>query len=208
MAFVIPLPVTCWRLVSNHTDTHKHRHTQTQTHKHTHTHAQTQTHTNTDTHTEAPLLHSQIQPLPPSPCSDAFWPWTLIAPTVLRAVVQDANIAPGDVEDIVVGNVLTDQAALMARVAQLLADIPHTVPVTTINRQCSSGLQVACSTRPPFLRLPARILCLCLCFFFSSADASACGRVLICCAGHHDHRGRNSHGRNRHWHWGRCRVHV
>eukprot|EP00043_Microstomoeca_roanoka_P013285 m.130156 g.130156 ORF g.130156 m.130156 type:complete len:412 (-) comp15714_c2_seq8:64-1299(-) len=61
--------------------------------------------------------------------------------TVLRAVVAEAGINPAEVEDIVVGNVLADQAAFMARIGQLLADIPHTVPITTINRQCSSGLQ-------------------------------------------------------------------
>eukprot|EP01147_Barroeca_monosierra_P009708 gene9708-1916_t len=60
---------------------------------------------------------------------------------VLRAVISDAQISADLIGDIVVGNVLTDQAALMARVGQLLADIPHTVPVSTINRQCSSGLQ-------------------------------------------------------------------
>ena len=30
----------------------------------------------------------------------------------------------------------------MARIAQLLAGIPETVPIASVNRQCSSGLQV------------------------------------------------------------------
>lgn len=31
--------------------------------------------------------------------------------------------------------------ALSSRVAQVRAGIPHTVPLSTVNRQCSSGLQ-------------------------------------------------------------------
>eukprot|EP00730_Choanoeca_flexa_P000905 TRINITY_DN10390_c0_g1_i1.p2 TRINITY_DN10390_c0_g1~~TRINITY_DN10390_c0_g1_i1.p2 ORF type:complete len:180 (+),score=35.86 TRINITY_DN10390_c0_g1_i1:142-681(+) len=60
---------------------------------------------------------------------------------VFEAVIDRTGVAPGDIEDIVVGNVLADQAALMARIAQLLSNIPETTPVTTVNRQCSSGLQ-------------------------------------------------------------------
>ncbi|EGD79080.1 Acaa1a protein [Salpingoeca rosetta] len=60
---------------------------------------------------------------------------------VLRSVVEEAGIASEEVEDVVVGNVLADQGILMARTAQLLADIPHTVPTVTLNRQCASGLQ-------------------------------------------------------------------
>ena len=33
----------------------------------------------------------------------------------------------------------------MARIAQLLSGIPHTVPLSTVNRQCSSGLQAFAS---------------------------------------------------------------
>lgn len=61
--------------------------------------------------------------------------------TVLQAVVERSGIASQAIEDICVGNVLADQAALMARTGQLLAGIPHTVPINTVNRQCSSGLQ-------------------------------------------------------------------
>lgn len=40
------------------------------------------------------------------------------------------------------GNVLQPGAgAVMARIAQFLSDIPETVPLSTVNRQCSSGLQ-------------------------------------------------------------------
>eukprot|EP00049_Salpingoeca_infusionum_P007326 m.118785 g.118785 ORF g.118785 m.118785 type:complete len:433 (-) comp13664_c0_seq1:147-1445(-) len=61
--------------------------------------------------------------------------------TVLKAVVARTQVDAGELEDVVVGNVLGIQSAFMARIAQLLAGIPETVPVTTVNRQCSSGLQ-------------------------------------------------------------------
>ncbi|ETI53494.1 hypothetical protein L914_03467 [Phytophthora nicotianae] len=61
---------------------------------------------------------------------------------VLQAVLKQAKVDPKLVGDIVVGNVLQPGAgAGMARMAQLAAGIPHTVPLHVINRQCSSGLQ-------------------------------------------------------------------
>lgn len=61
---------------------------------------------------------------------------------VLQAVVKQAKIDPKIVGDIVVGNVLQPGAgAGMARIAQLAAGIPYTVPLHVVNRQCSSGLQ-------------------------------------------------------------------
>lgn len=62
--------------------------------------------------------------------------------TVLRAVVGQSKIDPALLQDVVVGNVLEPGGgAAMARIAQLLAGIPHTVPLSAVNRQCSSGLQ-------------------------------------------------------------------
>ncbi|KUF93418.1 CCR4-NOT transcription complex subunit 3 [Phytophthora nicotianae] len=61
---------------------------------------------------------------------------------VLQAVLKQAKVDFKLVGDIVVGNVLQPGAgAGMARMAQLAAGIPHTVPLHVINRQCSSGLQ-------------------------------------------------------------------
>jgi acetyl-CoA acyltransferase 1 len=61
---------------------------------------------------------------------------------VLAAVLKQAKLDPKLVGDVVVGNVLQPGAgAGMARMAQLAAGIPHTVPLHVINRQCSSGLQ-------------------------------------------------------------------
>ncbi|XP_068413981.1 3-ketoacyl-CoA thiolase, peroxisomal isoform X2 [Eschrichtius robustus] len=65
---------------------------------------------------------------------------------VMTAVLQDVKLSPAQLGDICVGNVLQPGAgALMARIAQFLSDIPETVPLSTVNRQCSSGLQAVAS---------------------------------------------------------------
>ncbi|KAM6169457.1 3-ketoacyl-CoA thiolase, peroxisomal isoform 1-T1 [Rhynchocyon petersi] len=65
---------------------------------------------------------------------------------VMTAVLQDVNLSPEKLGDICVGNVLQPGAgAVMARIAQFLSDIPETVPLSTVNRQCSSGLQAVAS---------------------------------------------------------------
>ncbi|KAI9916715.1 hypothetical protein PsorP6_018032 [Peronosclerospora sorghi] len=61
---------------------------------------------------------------------------------VLQAVLHQTQLDPTRVGDIVVGNVLEPGAgAAMARMAQLAAGIPHSVPLHVVNRQCSSGLE-------------------------------------------------------------------
>ncbi|XP_046293169.1 3-ketoacyl-CoA thiolase A, peroxisomal isoform X2 [Marmota monax] len=61
---------------------------------------------------------------------------------VLSAVLQDVKLRPEQLGDISVGNVLQPGAgAIMARIAQFLSGIPETVPLSAVNRQCSSGLQ-------------------------------------------------------------------
>ncbi|XP_013887876.1 3-ketoacyl-CoA thiolase, peroxisomal [Austrofundulus limnaeus] len=61
---------------------------------------------------------------------------------VMTAVLTDVGLKPDQLGDICVGNVLQPGAgALMARVAHFLSGFPETVPVYTVNRQCSSGLQ-------------------------------------------------------------------
>ncbi|XP_069569954.1 3-ketoacyl-CoA thiolase, peroxisomal isoform X2 [Brachyistius frenatus] len=62
--------------------------------------------------------------------------------TVMTAVLTDVGLSPDQLGDVCVGNVLQPGAgALMARVAQFLSGFPEAVPVYTVNRQCSSGLQ-------------------------------------------------------------------
>jgi len=60
----------------------------------------------------------------------------------LEGVVKQAGIKPEVVGDVVVGNVQLDGAyAAPARMAQFRAGFPASVPLHTLNRQCSSGLQ-------------------------------------------------------------------
>ena len=49
---------------------------------------------------------------------------------------------PRSLGDVCVGNVLqAGGGAVTARMAQLMAGMPYTVPISAVNRQCSSGLQ-------------------------------------------------------------------
>ncbi|XP_010522426.1 PREDICTED: 3-ketoacyl-CoA thiolase 2, peroxisomal [Tarenaya hassleriana] len=70
------------------------------------------------------------------------YPDDLLAP-VLRALIEKTNVNPNEVGDIVVGTVLApgSQRASECRMAAFYAGFPETVPVRTVNRQCSSGLQ-------------------------------------------------------------------
>ena len=61
---------------------------------------------------------------------------------VLRAVLDRSKINPALVEDVCVGTVLAPGGgATEMRGASLLAGLPETTAVRTLNRQCSSGLQ-------------------------------------------------------------------
>jgi len=66
---------------------------------------------------------------------------------VLKAVIDRTGIAPADVGDVVFGSVLgpSSQRANEVRIGAFLAGFPETVPVHTVNRQCSSGLQAIAS---------------------------------------------------------------
>nr|GMD73127.1 3-ketoacyl-CoA thiolase 2, peroxisomal-like [Ipomoea batatas] len=63
--------------------------------------------------------------------------------SVLKAVIEKTNLNPAEVGDIVVGTVLApgSQRAIECRMAAFYAGFPETVPLRTVNRQCSSGLQ-------------------------------------------------------------------
>lgn len=69
-------------------------------------------------------------------------PDDLIIP-VLKRVLQCTNVNVEDIGDVVAGNVLQrgDTGVIQLRVAGLLSGLPATVPVHTVNRLCSSGLQ-------------------------------------------------------------------
>eukprot|EP01121_Diplochlamys_sp_Union-15-3_P019911 TRINITY_DN760_c0_g1_i1.p1 TRINITY_DN760_c0_g1~~TRINITY_DN760_c0_g1_i1.p1 ORF type:complete len:422 (-),score=98.11 TRINITY_DN760_c0_g1_i1:69-1334(-) len=72
--------------------------------------------------------------------------WTDLLATVLKATIEKTGVNPKDIEDITVGTVLPPGGgATQARMAMLLANLPHQISLSTVNRQCSSGLQaVAC----------------------------------------------------------------
>jgi acetyl-CoA acyltransferase len=66
-----------------------------------------------------------------------------MAAEVIKSAVQRAGIQPEQVQDIVMGCAIPEQAQgmNMARIASLRAGMPDTVSAMTINRFCSSGLE-------------------------------------------------------------------
>eukprot|EP00551_Chaetoceros_affinis_P010084 CAMPEP_0203673822 /NCGR_PEP_ID=MMETSP0090-20130426/13956_1 /ASSEMBLY_ACC=CAM_ASM_001088 /TAXON_ID=426623 /ORGANISM="Chaetoceros affinis, Strain CCMP159" /LENGTH=404 /DNA_ID=CAMNT_0050539549 /DNA_START=38 /DNA_END=1252 /DNA_ORIENTATION=+ len=76
-------------------------------------------------------------------------PSTLLSTALAGCLTKGSNsssnnnniIDPADVNDICIGNVLCPTDAMVARMAALAVPIPHTTPLHTSNRQCSSGLQ-------------------------------------------------------------------
>ncbi|KAG7453695.1 3-ketoacyl-CoA thiolase, peroxisomal [Solea senegalensis] len=60
----------------------------------------------------------------------------------MTTVMKEAGLSPTLLGDVCVGNVLQPGAgALMVRVSHFLSGFPEKVPVYSVNRQCSSGLQ-------------------------------------------------------------------
>ncbi|KAL2540730.1 3-ketoacyl-CoA thiolase 2 [Abeliophyllum distichum] len=77
-------------------------------------------------------------------------PDELLAP-VLKALIEKTELNPAEVGDIVVGTVLSpgSQRAIECRMAALCAGFPDVVPIRTVNRQCSSGLQAVADVAAP-----------------------------------------------------------
>ncbi len=62
--------------------------------------------------------------------------------TVIRALLEKTNIAPEQVDEVILGQVLTaGEGQNPARQAAIMAGLPHTVPAMTINKVCGSGLK-------------------------------------------------------------------
>ena len=60
----------------------------------------------------------------------------------IRAAVERAGIAPGDVGETLMGNVLAaGLGQAPARQASIFAGIPNTVPCTTVSKVCGSGMK-------------------------------------------------------------------
>lgn len=70
-----------------------------------------------------------------------------VSDEMLRPIMEEAlrrtNVPVGHVDDVVIGTVLGrgDTGLVQVRVASLLSGLPSSVPVKTVNRLCSSGLQ-------------------------------------------------------------------
>src|SRR5438309_11120138 len=67
-----------------------------------------------------------------------------LAAHVVRAVLDRApGVDPGDVADVILGcgEPSHQQGFNVARIAAVRAGLPVTVPGTTVNRYCASGLQ-------------------------------------------------------------------
>ncbi|MHB8141453.1 MAG: thiolase family protein, partial [Vulcanimicrobiaceae bacterium] len=66
-----------------------------------------------------------------------------LAGHVIKAAVERAKLDPAEIDDVILGVGLPEGATgnNLGRVAALRAGLPASVPGTTINRYCSSGLQ-------------------------------------------------------------------
>merc|ERR1719401_2533551 len=65
----------------------------------------------------------------------------MLAP-LFKEVVKRTKVNAKDIGDIQIGNVSQPGAgAVTARMAQFMGDVGYEVPLSTVNRQCSSGLQ-------------------------------------------------------------------
>ncbi len=66
----------------------------------------------------------------------------LLAPVLKELLEKMPSVRMDDVGDLLVGNVLQPGGGqAMVRMSMLEAGLPYTIPVASINRQCSSGLQ-------------------------------------------------------------------
>ena len=62
--------------------------------------------------------------------------------TVIKALLEKTGIAPGQVDEVILGQVLTAGAGQNpARQTVIAAGLPHAVPALTINKVCGSGLK-------------------------------------------------------------------
>lgn len=74
-------------------------------------------------------------------------PPTELGATAARAAIERARLDPGQVDQVVFGNVIhtAPEDHYLARVVGIMADIPKESPALTLNRLCGSGLQAIVS---------------------------------------------------------------
>ncbi|WP_298778857.1 acetyl-CoA C-acyltransferase [uncultured Polaribacter sp.] len=69
-------------------------------------------------------------------------PATVLGATAIKGALNKINLAPNLVEEVFMGNVVSaGLGQAPARQAAIFAGIPDTVPCTTINKVCSSGMK-------------------------------------------------------------------
>lgn len=70
-------------------------------------------------------------------------PDTLAAKAIEAVLDQSSQVAPEDIDDVVLGCAMPEgeQGMNVARLSSILAGLPEEVPAMTINRFCSSGVQ-------------------------------------------------------------------
>ncbi len=62
--------------------------------------------------------------------------------TAIKAAVERSGLEPGDVDEVILGNVLqAAETGYAARRAMIKAGLPESIPAMTVNRACSSGLE-------------------------------------------------------------------
>src|SRR5215211_7090668 len=71
-------------------------------------------------------------------------PATQLGAIAVRAAVQRAGINPGEIEEVIMGNVVqAGEGQAPARQSSILGGIPSTVSASTVNKVCGSGLKAA-----------------------------------------------------------------
>jgi len=69
-------------------------------------------------------------------------PASTLGATVIKALIQDTGIAPDQIDEVILGQVLTAGAGQNpARQSVIEAGLPQEVPAMTINKVCGSGLK-------------------------------------------------------------------
>jgi len=69
-------------------------------------------------------------------------PATQLGAAAIKGAMQKANVKPENIDEVLMGNVLQANCGQApARQAAIAAGIPNTVPATTINKVCSSGMK-------------------------------------------------------------------
>ena len=69
-------------------------------------------------------------------------PTTVLGATAIKGALEKAGISSDKVDEVIMGNVIqTGEGQAPARQAALNADLPESVPCTTVNKVCGSGMK-------------------------------------------------------------------